>query len=88
MFPGGFGTLDELFETLTLIQTGRMDRVPVLLFGRKFWESIVDWEALSDAGTISPEDLDLFVFVETAEEALDAIDNWGDPSKRDAVPGR
>ena len=88
VFPGGFGTLDELFETLTLIQTGRMDRVPVLLFGRKFWESIVDWNALSEAGTISPEDLNLFRFVETAEEALAAIDNWGEASKRDAVPGR
>ena len=72
-FPGGFGTLDELFETLTLIQTERMERVPVLLFGETFWRSIVNWEALADAGTISPEDLDLFQFVETAEEAWDKI---------------
>ena len=76
VFPGGFGTLDELFETLTLIQTGRMEKVPFLLFGRAFWEKIVNWEALSDAGTISAEDLDLFVFVETAQEAMDAIENW------------
>lgn len=88
VFPGGFGTLDELFETLTLIQTGRMNSVPVLLFGQKFWESIVDWQALSDAGTISPEDLSLFRFVETAEDALAAIDQWDVPSKRDGIPGR
>ncbi|MEM7317993.1 MAG: LOG family protein [Pseudomonadota bacterium] len=73
VFPGGFGTLDELFETLTLIQTERMERVPVLLFGEKFWRSIVNWEALSDAGTIAAEDLDLFRFVETADEAWDII---------------
>ncbi|MEM7422222.1 MAG: TIGR00730 family Rossman fold protein [Pseudomonadota bacterium] len=72
-FPGGFGTLDELFETLTLIQTDRMDRVPVLLFGEAFWRRIVNWEALAEAGTISPEDLDLFRFVETAEEAWEII---------------
>ena len=69
VFPGGFGTLDELFETLTLIQTKRMEPTPVLLFGKDFWTRIIDFEALSDAGTISPEDLELFKFVETAEEA-------------------
>ena len=72
-FPGGFGTLDELFETLTLIQTDRMRRVPVLLFGEDFWRRIINWEALADAGTISPEDLDLFHFVETAEEGWEII---------------
>ncbi len=75
-FPGGFGTLDELFETLTLIQTGRMDRIPMLLFGEDFWRRIVNWEALADAGTISEQDLNLFQFVETAEEAVEAIDGW------------
>ncbi len=69
-FPGGFGTLDELFETLTLIQTKRMDKIPVVLFGHDFWQSIVNWEALADAGTISRKDLDLISFVETAEEAI------------------
>ncbi|QIE57695.1 LOG family protein [Pikeienuella piscinae] len=73
VFPGGFGTLDELFETLTLIQTDRMERMPVLLFGGKFWRKIVNWEALAEAGTISDEDLDLFSFVETAEEAWRAM---------------
>lgn len=89
VFPGGFGTLDELFESLTLIQTGRMRRVPFLLFGRDFWEKIVDWNALADAGTISEDDLDLFRFVETAEEAIEIMDNWHLPTtKRDGVPGR
>ena len=68
VFPGGYGTLDELFETLTLIQTRRMQRVPMLLFGRDFWNRIVNWEALADAGTISETDLELFHFVESAEE--------------------
>lgn len=88
VFPGGFGTLDELFETLTLIQTGRMDRIPLLLFGRAFWESIIDFDALSEAGTISAEDLDLFRFVETAAEAAEIIEKWDDKSRRKDIPGR
>ena len=76
VFPGGFGTMDELFEALTLIQTGRMNRMPILLFGREFWEKIVNWDALADAGTISDEDLNLFKFVETGEEAWDAMMKW------------
>ncbi len=89
VFPGGFGTLDETFEALTLIQTGRMQRVPVLLFGRAFWEGIINWDALSEAGTISAEDLELFRFVETAEEAIHAIDNWdGAGERRGEIPGR
>jgi uncharacterized protein (TIGR00730 family) len=88
VFPGGFGTLDELFEALTLIQTGRMDRVPFLLFGREFWERIINWEALSEAGTISPEDLDLFRFVETAQEAVHVIEEWDPAPPRDDIPGR
>lgn len=88
VFPGGFGTLDELFESLTLIQTGRMDRVPFLLFGKTFWDGIVNWEALKEAGTISPEDLDLFRFVESAQEAARIIDNWEPAPPRDGIPGR
>ena len=88
-FPGGFGTLDEMFESLTLIQTKRMRRVPVILFGREFWEKIINWEALADAGTISPEDLTLFRFVETAEEAMAAMADWeGAGEKRGVIPGR
>ena len=75
-FPGGFGTMDELFEALTLIQTGRMKRMPFLLFGREFWEKIIDWQALAEYGTISEEDLALFAYVETAAEAVAIIDGW------------
>jgi uncharacterized protein (TIGR00730 family) len=83
VFPGGFGTLDETFEALTLIQTGRMQKVPFLLFGRTFWD------ALSEAGTISADDLDLFRFVETADEAIAAIDTWeGAGTRRGMIPGR
>ncbi|MBQ2261289.1 MAG: TIGR00730 family Rossman fold protein [Loktanella sp.] len=89
VFPGGFGTLDEMFEALTLIQTGRMGQVPFLLFGRAFWEKIINWDALADAGTISRDDLALFRFVETAEEAVEVIDTWdGKGTKRGAIPGR
>lgn len=76
VFPGGFGTLDETFEALTLIQTDRMKRIPFLLFGEAFWRRIINWEALVEAGTISAEDLDLFRFVETAQEAMAIIDAW------------
>ena len=89
VFPGGFGTLDETFEALTLIQTGRMKRVPFLLFGEDFWRGIINWETLADAGTISAEDLDLFKFVETAEDAIAILDNWeGKDDKRSALPDR
>jgi uncharacterized protein (TIGR00730 family) len=79
VFPGGFGTLDELFEVLTLVQTKRMAPLPILMFGRAFWERVIDWQAMVDAGTISPGDPDLIIHVETAEEAWAAID---------AFPGR
>jgi len=73
IFPGGFGTMDEMFEALTLIQTGRMKPMPFLLFGRAFWEKVINWQALVEAGTISEADLDLFRFVETAEEAVEIL---------------
>jgi hypothetical protein len=79
VFPGGFGTLDELFESLTLIQTGRMKRIPFLLFGRAWWERVIDWQMLAEAGVISAADLSLFAFVETAEEAVARIDGWTVP---------
>jgi uncharacterized protein (TIGR00730 family) len=88
VFPGGFGTLDEMFEALTLIQTGRMERVPFLLFGEAFWRKIINWDALADAGTIAADDLELFRFVETADQAMDLIDNWGKPGARTTIPGR
>ncbi|EJF89502.1 TIGR00730 family protein [Bartonella vinsonii subsp. arupensis OK-94-513] len=73
VFPGGFGTLDELFETLTLIQTGRMKRVPILLFGKEFWDNAINFDYLSVQGTISPSDLTLITFVNTAAEAFEEI---------------
>ena len=76
VFPGGFGTLDEMFESLTLIQTKRMKPIPFLLFGRAWWDTIINWQALADAGVIAQSDLSLFCFVETAEEAMAAIDGW------------
>jgi uncharacterized protein (TIGR00730 family) len=69
VFPGGFGTFDEFFELLTLIQTGKIAPLPILLFGRDFWETVIDWKALADYGVISPQDLELFRFVEDADEA-------------------
>lgn len=72
-FPGGFGTLDEMFEVLTLIQTGKCRRRPILLFGREFWSKLINFELLIDTGMISPQDVNLFQFVETAEEAWAAI---------------
>ncbi|MBB2484352.1 TIGR00730 family Rossman fold protein [Mitsuaria sp. WAJ17] len=68
-FPGGFGTLDELFEALTLIQTGKCRRRPILMFGRDFWSRLIDFELLIETGMISPGDEQLFHFVDSAEEA-------------------
>jgi uncharacterized protein (TIGR00730 family) len=72
-FPGGFGTLDELFETLTLVQTGKIRRIPLLLFDRAWWERVIDLPALVEDGMIDPADLDLITWVETAEEGAEAI---------------
>jgi len=77
-FPGGFGTLDELFETMTLVQTGKSRPRPILLFGRAFWERLIDFQHLVDSGMISPEDLGLFHYVETAEQAWQRLaDHYG-----------
>ena len=65
-FPGGFGTLDELFETLTLLQTGKATGVSVVLIGRAFWERLINWQVLVDEGLIGSQDLQLFQFAETA----------------------
>ena len=72
-FPGGFGTLDELFETLTLIQTRKVAPVPVLLFGRAYWERIIDLDAMVAEGTIAAEDAEWITYVETAETAWEKI---------------
>jgi hypothetical protein len=72
-FPGGFGTLDELFETLTLLQTGKTENVMVVLVGRDFWERLINWQLLVENGLIGQEDLRLFHYAETAQEAWDLI---------------
>lgn len=72
-FPGGFGTLDELFETLTLIQTGKIKPLPLLLFDRQYWQRLINWELLVEEGMINPEDLQLFTYVDTIEEAWEKI---------------
>ncbi len=73
VFPGGFGTMDELFETLTLIQTHKIKPIPVLLFGQDFWEKAINFEALVDQGTIGAKDTHIFQFVESAQDAWRAV---------------
>jgi hypothetical protein len=73
VFPGGFGTMDELFEILTLKQTRKTPSMPVILFCRSYWKKIVDFDALVDLGMIEPEEFELFDFVDTAEEAWEVM---------------
>ena len=72
-FPGGFGTLDELFEVITLVQTGKAKPVPIVLFGSDYWKRLIDFQVLLDEGAISPEDLDLFQYVDEPQAGWDAI---------------
>ena len=72
-FPGGFGTLDELFEVLTLVQTGKAKPVPIVLFGTAFWKKLINFEAMVEEGTISPQDLGLFLYTDDPQEAWDFI---------------
>jgi uncharacterized protein (TIGR00730 family) len=75
IFPGGFGTLDELFEALTLVQTRKVSRFPIILYNRSYWRGLLDWVAQTQLaeGTISPEDLDLLVLTDSIEEARDTL---------------
>jgi uncharacterized protein (TIGR00730 family) len=73
VFPGGFGTLDELFDALTLRQTGRMQKIPIVIFGRQYWERVIDFRFLADEGAIDDRDLDLFRFAETPSQAWEMI---------------
>ncbi len=73
VFPGGFGTLDELFDTLCLRQTRRMQQIPVILYGRAYWDSVIDFEYLADEGVIDDEDLKLIDYAETPQQAWDVI---------------
>jgi len=87
VFPGGFGTLDELFEILTLSQTRKLERrIPVILFGRSFWEEVLDVEALVRHGTVSPEDLTLFNYAEEPAEALRLIQEGIEPDGTGVSP--
>ena len=72
-FPGGFGTLDELFEVLTLRQTNMKNKIPIILFGKEYWDKVVNFEYLANLGLISDEDLNLFEYADTALEAWEII---------------
>ena len=86
VFPGGFGTFDELFEGLTLRQTQRMQQLPIILFGEEFWRNCINFDYLVESAVISPEDIDLFTFVETPQQAWDAIVDYH-KSKNDPIFG-
>ncbi|NMA47405.1 MAG: LOG family protein [Lentisphaerae bacterium] len=72
-FPGGFGTMDELFEALTLVQTHKIPPMPILLFGKEFWEELINWNTFVERGLISPEDVNLFSYCETAQDGWEAL---------------
>ena len=76
IFPGGFGTFDELFEALTLIQTKKINTMPVILFGIEHWKRLIDWDYLAECGVISPKDLDLLTFCDSAEDAWKTITDF------------
>lgn len=79
VLPGGFGTLDELFEAVTLIQTEKIGKFPIVLMGREYWQGLVDWVknvVLEDEGNISPNDMDLVTIADTADEAVEIINNF------------
>ncbi len=76
VFPGGFGTLDELFDALTLRQTGRMQNIPIIIFGRKYWDNVINFRFLADEGTIQDGDLDLIRFADTPDEAWKIIQDF------------
>ncbi len=85
VFPGGFGTFDELFELLTLVQTGKTQPIPILLYGRDFWNRVVNFEALVEEGVIAPSDLNLITWVETAEEGWAAVEAFYGSSTEEAT---
>ncbi len=86
-FPGGFGTLDELMEMLTLQQTGKIERrTPILLYGTSYWKEIVNFDALVRHGVIAPEDLDLFTFADEPEPALRLLQGWLRPEPEGDQP--
>ena len=89
VFPGGYGTFDELFELLTLVQTGKVRPLPILLFGREYWNRVVNFQAMVDEGVIAPHDLDLIHWSEEAGEAWDFVRRFYDrpqPPPRQSGP--
>ncbi len=87
VFPGGFGTLDELMEMLTLQQTGKLARpMPVLLYGTAYWKEIINFDALVRHGMIAPQDLDLFAFADDTDTAFNLLRSWLRPEPEGAVP--
>ncbi|HTO33392.1 MAG TPA: TIGR00730 family Rossman fold protein [Pararhizobium sp.] len=76
VFPGGFGTFDELFEVLTLVQTGKMERIPIVLFGTEFWSKAINFDFLSSCGFIKNDDLSLFVFADSSEEIISHLEGF------------
>ncbi len=77
IFPGGFGTLDEMFEILTLRQTGKMPRIPIVVMDKAYWTSVINFDALINHGTIGADDVDLFSYADTAEQAWEIIEATG-----------
>ena len=80
LFPGGFGTLDELFELLTLRQVGTKGSMPIVLFGKDYWQRLVDFEYLAETGLISDDDLELIHFSDSAEEAWNYMERCTSPA--------
>lgn len=86
VFPGGFGTLDELFETLTLIQTRKIAPVPIIFVGQEYWEKLIDFDMLEIEGVIDPEDRELFWFEENAKDAWEGLQQWHIANKTPLYP--
>lgn len=84
VFPGGFGTLDELFETLTLVQTKKLEKlnIPIVLYGKEFWEKLINWDLFIEHGLISPEDISLFKIVSSIDEAMSYLEETLDSMLR------
>jgi hypothetical protein len=78
VFPGGFGTLDELFDALTLRQTRRMQEIPIILFGEEYWSRVVDFQFLADQGVVCDEHLNLISYAETPEQAWETVSQFHD----------
>jgi uncharacterized protein (TIGR00730 family) len=81
VFPGGYGTLDELFEALTLLQTGKIARMPIILVGKKYWAALINFDFMVSEGVVDKEDLNLFTYAETAQEAWNVIEQFYGGSK-------